>query len=105
MSKLTPTKVRRLYPQTKGKKVLDAGTGSAILAIYASLKDAENVVAFDNDPVAIENAMENCGLNNVVSKIRLKICVLSDINPQPFDVIIANINKNILFVKYFGWCY
>lgn len=80
----------------KGMTVLDAGTGSAILAIYAALAGAKSIVAFDNDPVAIENAVENCRLNQVLSKINLFTGTLQDVRGQAFDCITANINKNIL---------
>jgi len=79
----------------KGMSVIDAGTGSGILAIYASLNGADPIIAFDNDPEAIENANENCGLNNV-KNIDVRCCVLNDIKPSPTDLIIANINRNIL---------
>jgi len=75
--------------------VLDAGTGSAILAIYAALKGA-NVIAFDNDPDAIENGEENCGLNSVSSNINLFCTDLSGIKTEIYDLIIANINRNVL---------
>lgn len=79
-----------------GMSVLDAGTGSAILAIYCALKGAKKIMAFDNDPVAIENASENIFINKVKNKINLKCCVLKDIETEAYDVIVANINKNIL---------
>ncbi len=79
-----------------GMSVLDAGTGSAILAIYAALKGAGTIVAFDNDPDAIENAAENCALNAVSSKINLHCNDLSMITKKEYDLIVANINRNIL---------
>jgi ribosomal protein L11 methyltransferase len=79
-----------------GMKVLDAGTGSGILAIYAAKKQAKKVTAFDNDQEAIINAQENCALNSVYNIIRLLCCDINTIKPEPFDLIIANINRNIL---------
>ena len=79
-----------------GMSLLDAGTGSAILAIYGALKGAETIVAFDNDPDAIENAEENCLLNGVSSKIDLYCDDLSGIIKKDYDLITANINRNIL---------
>lgn len=80
----------------KNWTVLDAGTGSAILAIYAALCGAKRIRAFDNDPQAIENAAENCALNNVSKKIELSCAVLKDIHAEAYDLIVANINRNIL---------
>jgi len=80
----------------EGMSVLDAGTGSAILAIYAALKGAGITVAFDNDPEAIVNAEENCTLNDVSSKIELYCDDLSGIKKKEYDLIVANINRNVL---------
>lgn len=79
-----------------GMTVLDAGTGSAILAIYAAKKGASAVVAFDNDPEVMENAAENCELNSVHKNIQLQCAVLSEIKQQYFDLLLANINRNVL---------
>jgi ribosomal protein L11 methyltransferase len=81
---------------TPGMSVLDAGTGSAILAIYAALKAAKPVIAFDNDPEAIDNALENCLLNNVVTQVQVSCNDLSGIEKRKFDLILANINRNVL---------
>lgn len=89
-----------------GKSVLDAGTGSAILAIYAALRGAKEIIAFDNDPVAIENAIENAGLNAVADRMDIRCCDITGVLPHPYDIILANINRNVLltlndvFVKY-----
>lgn len=89
--------LKRLEKEMKaGLSVLDAGTGSGILAIYCALLKASKIVAFDNDPVAIENATENLALNGVLDKINLLSANLYDIKEEQFDLIIANINKNIL---------
>lgn len=79
-----------------GMSVLDAGTGSAILAIYAALIGSKKITAFDIDPVAIENAYENIQLNNVTEKITLQCGSLNAIAQEKYDVIIANINRNVL---------
>ncbi|MBN2426525.1 MAG: 50S ribosomal protein L11 methyltransferase [Calditrichaceae bacterium] len=76
--------------------VLDAGTGSGILAILAAKSGAQKVVAFDNDPVAIENALENVDLNGVKQQVRLIRGSLEDIPVQKFNLILANINRNVL---------
>lgn len=79
-----------------GDKVLDAGTGSAILAIYAALLGAGQVLAFDNDPVAIENAEENVALNAQTHCIKTKVATLEQVPQTPYDLILANINRNVL---------
>ena len=79
-----------------GDAVLDAGCGSGILAIFAAKKGAGSVVAFDNDPVAMRNVAENIMLNQVETEFETFTRQLSDITPQPFDLIVANINRNVL---------
>ncbi len=77
-------------------QVLDAGTGSGILAIYCILKGAGHVTAYDFDPVATENATENIYLNHVDGKIKVITGELQDIPQKKYDLIVANINKNVL---------
>ncbi len=78
-----------------GKKVLDAGTGSGILAIYAARRGAR-VVAFDNDPEAMENAAENGAMNGVQNSIQWLTGELRVVPAGVFDLILANINRNVL---------
>jgi ribosomal protein L11 methyltransferase len=78
-----------------GKKVLDMGSGTAILAVLAAKLGASDIVAIDNDDWAYRNAFENIALNNT-NQIEV---LLGDANTIPdirFDVIFANINRNIL---------
>lgn len=79
-----------------GMKILDAGSGTAILGIAAAKLDAGKVIAFDIDDWCYENGIENTQLNNVVDKVEIKKCELKDIEENNFDLIIANIQKNIL---------
>ncbi len=79
-----------------GKKVLDAGTGSGILAIYAAKRGAERVVAFDNDPEAMENARENGEMNGVLQKVQWLTGDLRVVPESRHDLIIANINRDVL---------
>ena len=80
----------------KGGKVLDVGTGTGILAIAAVKLGAQSVLAIDNDDWCIENAEENSVLNNVNKKIKIKLSEIKDIAEKDFDIILANIQKNIL---------
>lgn len=79
-----------------GMKILDAGSGTAILAIAAVKLGAEKVIAFDIDEWCFDNGIENTKLNNVADKVEIKKCELNDISENNFDLIIANIQKNIL---------
>ncbi len=80
----------------KGIKVLDAGTGTGILSIAAVKFEASDVIAFDIDDWCYENAKENSELNNVTDKIDIRIGDINLISEREFDMILANIQKNIL---------
>lgn len=80
----------------KGKSFLDMGCGTAVLAILASMKGAVNVLGIDIDQWAINNALENIQLNNSPAiEILTGGAELLDFT-APFDIIFANINRNIL---------
>lgn len=78
-----------------GKKVLDMGSGTAVLAILASKLGAHSVVAIDNDSWAFNNACDNVALNQV-SEISVELGDAAAIGNRKFDIILANINRNIL---------
>lgn len=78
----------------KGKAVFDFGTGTGILAILASRLGAASVLAVDNDDWCIENASENILLNHSQSINIQKDSIVNKNNH--FDVVIANINRNII---------
>ena len=77
------------------KQVLDMGTGTGVLAILASMRGANSVVAIDNDEWAYSNCMENIERNRI-SNIHCLLGDAKNIPHQTFDLIIANINRNIL---------
>ncbi len=77
-------------------KVLDAGSGTAILGIAAAKLGADKVIAFDIDEWCYDNGIENVELNNVSKKVEVRKCALKDIAEKDFDLMIANIQKNIL---------
>lgn len=84
-----------LAADLKDKATLDMGCGTAILAILAAKLGAKNLVAIDYDDVCYESTIENAALNNVTN---LKaICGSKEVIPnEEYDVIFANINRNIL---------
>jgi ribosomal protein L11 methyltransferase len=79
----------------KNRSVLDFGTGTGVLAIFASYLGAEKVVAIDNDEWSVENAKENVQRNDC-NNIDVLPGSLEDVTPRTWDVILANINRHIL---------
>jgi ribosomal protein L11 methyltransferase len=78
----------------KGQSVFDFGTGTGLLAILAHKLGAGYVLGVDNDDWCIENASENIVVNNTQS---IEIEKVNDANlNKKFNIIIANINKNII---------
>jgi ribosomal protein L11 methyltransferase len=78
----------------KGKSVFDFGTGTGVLAILAVKLGAAEVIAVDNDDWSITNAKENAE-NNDADIIKL-IKADSAAGEGSFDIILANINKNVI---------
>lgn len=76
------------------KTVLDMGSGTAVLAILAKKLGSAHTVAIDNDEWAYRNAFTNCELNGI-SDIEIVLGDALSINGK-FDVVLANINRNIL---------
>ena len=77
-----------------GKKVIDFGTGTGVLAILAEKMGAIEVLAIDNDDWSINNAAENITKNNCSCIFLLKAETLPAGDKAP--VILANINLNII---------
>ncbi|MEZ4500475.1 MAG: 50S ribosomal protein L11 methyltransferase [Thermomicrobiales bacterium] len=81
----------------KGARVLDAGTGTGVLALAAVLLGAASVTAVDIDPVAVRQSRENVELNGMTDLIAIRQDDLSSPPPEgPFDLVIANIISRIL---------
>lgn len=81
---------------TKNISVLDVGSGTAVLAIAAVKLGAANAIAIDTDEWCFINGKENCVLNNLAHKIDVRQCELKSVHEKNFDLIAANIQKNIL---------
>jgi ribosomal protein L11 methyltransferase len=79
----------------QGKKVLDMGCGTGILAIFAEMKGAAALDAIDIDNWCYENSLENVERNNC-HHISVFEGDASLLKSDVYDVIIANINRNIL---------
>jgi ribosomal protein L11 methyltransferase len=77
-----------------GKKVLDFGTGTGVLAILAEKLGAIDILAIDNDEWSINNTLENTGMN-ACQRITCQLAneVATSI---PYDIILANINLNVI---------
>lgn len=78
----------------KDKTVLDMGCGTSVLAIFAKQKGAGKTVAIDIDEWSVENSIENAERNNV--ELEISQGTAEDLGKENFDIILANINRNIL---------
>ena len=78
----------------KDKTVLDMGCGTSVLAIFAKQMGAGKTLAIDIDEWSVENSIENAARNNVEFKIEQGTA--ENLGKENFDVILANINRNIL---------
>lgn len=79
-----------------GKSVLDVGSGTGILAIMAMKLGAKSIAATDIDDWCIENSKENFSLNEIESFDLRKGVISGQKFKDRFDIVIANINKNVL---------
>lgn len=77
-------------------KVLDIGTGTGILAIVSAKLGADKIICCDNDEFVQENVRENFDKNNVGEKCSFIVGTIENIQHNDFDLILANIQKNVL---------
>jgi ribosomal protein L11 methyltransferase len=83
----------------KGKRVMDAGCGTAILSIMASKLGAREVEAFDIDEWSVTNGNENIQVNNTPN-VHLQQGKITEVKlSDTFEIILANINKNVLLAE------
>ena len=78
----------------KDKTVLDMGCGTSVLAIFAKQMGAGKTLAIDIDEWSVENSIENAARNNV--EFIIEQGTAENLGKENFDVILANINRNIL---------
>ena len=84
-----------LAADLSNKNVLDHGTGTGVLAIFAKHLGAAQVIAVDIDEKSVENAKENAELNGEIIEVRL-----GDRVPEgQYDLILANIHRNVLLAN------
>ncbi len=93
--------IMRLLPSVvvEGQRVLDVGTGTGILAIGALKLGAKSAVGVDIDEWSYDNAIENAERNKVSEKLIIRSGSLEAIpekEQKPFDLVLANINRNAL---------
>ena len=91
--------------QPEGKSVLDAGCGTGILGILALKLGAQQVTGYDVDEWSVDNARHNAIINNVehgYTPLFGDASVIED-TPQSFDIVAANINRNILLADMKRW--
>ena len=79
----------------KGKRVMDMGCGTAVLAILTEMRGASKIDAVDIDEWCFENSVENVERNHC-KNISVFQGVASFLENKKYDVLIANINRNIL---------
>ncbi len=97
--------ILEMTSEIRDKRVLDMGCGTGILSIMATKVGAKEVIGIDIDEWAYHNATENIQANHATN-ISIQIGDASLLqNIQPFDIILANINRNILLNDMEHYCH
>lgn len=78
-----------------GKSVFDYGCGTAVLAILAKRLGSAKTLAIDIEEESASNSAENAAVN-AVEGIDIRQAVIQDLEPEKFDIILANINRQVL---------
>lgn len=83
----------------RDKRVLDMGSGTGILAILAHKLGSKDITAIDYDPICYDSMIENSRLNH--TPLNQILCGSKDVIPErEFDIVLANINRNILLDQF-----
>lgn len=72
-----------------GRRVLDCGSGSGLVAIAAAMAGARQVVAADCDPSAVAAIEKNARINRVDSIVHARWADFASLNPDDFDIVLA----------------
>jgi ribosomal protein L11 methyltransferase len=79
-----------------GKRMIDVGTGSGVLALAALRLGASSVVAVDHDGDALRNARENMARNSAEVAVDVREADLADLAVEPADLVVANLTDAVL---------
>ncbi len=85
-----------------GRRVLDVGTGSGVLALAAARLGATDVEGIDCDEDALAAARDNIVLNRLEDRVRLRAADLRDAALDPADVVVANLTGALLVARAAG---
>ena len=81
----------------KGKRILDCGCGTGILSIVASKCGAKEIIGYDIDEWSVKNTLHNAQINNTNNiNVMLGDASILETIDYRFDLVLANINRNIL---------
>lgn len=86
----------------ENKTVLDFGSGTGVLAILAEKMGAQQIVAVDNEEWAYQNCLENVERNGC-QKIETILADDTLVFHQKFDILLANINRNVILKNIWYW--
>jgi ribosomal protein L11 methyltransferase len=88
--------MHQLNVNHEGKRIIDIGSGTGILAIMAQKLGAKEIEALDIDEWCVENGNENFALNGL-SETKMGLGTVRQVAPNgQYDIVLANINKNVL---------
>jgi ribosomal protein L11 methyltransferase len=82
--------------EVRDRRVIDVGTGSAVLALAAWRLGASSVAAIDNDTDALQNARDNIDRNGAAGLIEVLEAELSSVSLPPADIVLANLTGAVL---------
>ena len=86
----------------QGLDVVDYGSGTGVLAILGEQLGAARILAIDNEEWAVENCRENIERNHV-TKVEVIFADTMDVVTQTFDIMLANINRNVIMKNLQSW--